>query len=240
MMMIKEAVILAGGFGTRLKSVVSDLPKPMADTGGRPFLSCLIDYLAIGGVRRVILSVGYMHETITDYFKTEWNGVEIRYVVEHKPLGTGGALKAALGAVSGSDVLVLNGDSFLRIDLADFSRFHLEKNGGMTMAVKRMKDLDRYGTVILDGETVRDFIEKMRAGAGYINAGVYILNKKRCGLLETDRESFSFEKDFLHKRTGSGSVFAYICNEYFIDIGLPEDYMKAKKDFGNLRKGGGI
>jgi len=234
---VREAVILAGGFGTRLKSVVSDVPKPMADVAGRPFLSVLLDYLASGGVERVILSVGFKREAISGFFGPSYKGMELIYVVEEKPLGTGGAMKRSLMAARDKDVLVLNGDSFLQLDLSGFVGFHRDNNSPITMAVKKMRDFDRYGAVRLDGPVVAGFIEKARTGTGYINAGVYLLDAQQCGLLDVQEDCFSFEKDFLQVRGGEASVYAYICNDYFIDIGLPEDYMRAQKELGNLKGG---
>lgn len=235
---IKEAIILAGGFGTRLRSVVSDLPKPMAPVGGIPFLAYLTDYLSSKGVTRIILSVGFKHEAVVDYFGSRRNGAGIDYVIEDKPLGTGGALKEALSLVEAQDALVMNGDSFLRLDVRGLSTAHYALGGAITMAVKEMDAFDRYGAVALNGVRVEQFEEKCFRKRGYINAGVYAVNKNRCGLLEMGADCFSFERDFLPEKAGAGAVFAYVCNDYFIDIGLPEDYARAQNESSNLLKGG--
>lgn len=234
---VREAVILAGGFGTRLRSVVSDRPKPMAAVTGRPFLALLLDYLASNGVERVILSVGYRHESISACFGSSYSSMELSYVVEEKPLGTGGALKRSLMAARTGNILVLNGDSYLRLDASSFAAFHFSKRSRITMAVKKMEDFDRYGSVELEGDKVTSFAEKGFTKSGYINAGVYLLDVDRCGLLDVQEDCFSFERDFLQGRKGEGSVYAFKCNDYFIDIGLPEDYMRAQKELSNLKGG---
>jgi len=198
----------------------------------------LLDYLARGGFKRVILSVGYRHEAISDYFGSSYGPMELVYVVEDEPLGTGGALKRSLLQARAADVFVLNGDSFLNLDASLFARFHLSIDSSITMAVKEMEDFDRYGTVVLENNEVRSFEEKRFTRSGFINAGVYLLNVKRCGLLDMQDVCFSFEKDFLQAREGEGSVYAFICNDYFIDIGLPEDYMRAQRELSNLKGGG--
>jgi len=234
---VREAVILAGGLGSRLRSLVSEVPKPMAQVTGKPFLSFLLDYLASSGVQRVILSVGYMHEAIRGCFGPSYNSMELSYVVEEKPLGTGGALKRSLSDARTGSILVLNGDSYLRLDASSFAGFHFSNRSTVTIAVKKMEECDRYGTVHLDGDKVSAFAEKGLTKSGYINAGVYLLDVDRCGLLEVKEDCFSFEKDFLQYRKGEGSVYAFICNDYFIDIGIPEDYMRAQKELSNLKGG---
>lgn len=234
---VREAVILAGGFGTRLQSVVSEVPKPMADVRGRPFLSLLLDYLSASGIQRVILSVGYKHEVISGFFSSSYNGMELSYAVEDRPLGTGGAIKRSLMEASRGDVLILNGDSFLQLDIERFAGSHRANGSDISMAVKMMEEFDRYGTVELDGNAVGGFVEKKFTRAGYINAGVYMLSRDGCGLLDVERECFSFEADFLQAGQGAGRIHAFICNDYFIDIGVPEDYMRAQKELGNLKGG---
>ncbi|WP_230410038.1 sugar phosphate nucleotidyltransferase [Candidatus Kuenenia stuttgartensis] len=178
-----EAIILAGGYGTRLQSVIKDIPKPMADINGRPFLSYLMDYLLCQNIRKILLSVGYKHEIIKNYFGLRYKNLDIEYVIEDKPLGTGGAIKEALKWVEGDDVVVLNGDTFFYLELKKLIEFHLAQDAILTIAVKLMHNFDRYGTVVLKEGKIINFEEKTFKAAGYINGGVYVIKKRFLSLL---------------------------------------------------------
>lgn len=232
---VTEAIILAGGLGTRLKSVVRDIPKPMADVCGRPFLSYLVKYLSGQGVKRVILSAGYRHEVIKGYFGTEYMGVKVDYAVEDKPLGTGGAVREAIKKASEENILVLNGDSFLDLDIRKFCGFHTERGAKLTIAVKPMRGCGRYGTVDVEKDMVVGFKEKAAGEAGCINAGVYVLRRDNSALLSRYGGNFSFETDFL--KHNHENTYAFICDGYFIDIGIPEDYIKAQTELTHVFKG---
>ncbi len=231
--MIREAIILAGGFGTRLKSVLQDLPKPMAPVNGRPFLSYLIQYLAGHGIERVILSTGYLHDKIEAYFGNNYHGIQILYSHETRPLGTGGGIRLALEKCTANEVLVMNGDSFFEINLKSFYRqFHL-CDGAFALSVRQVDDASRYGTIITDTDLrILGFREKDGNHApGDINAGVYIM-KRHDFLKETPPEiPFSLEQDFFEKKVATLKMFGFRFEGYFIDIGIPEDYEKVKKDF---------
>lgn len=233
---IKEAIVLAGGLGTRLRSVVKDLPKPMADIGGKPFLSYLLHFLSSGGVEKAILSTGYKHEAISNYFAARYEEMDIAYSVEEYPLGTGGAIREALKKVRGEDVFVINGDTLNMLDLKELSHFHYATNAQMTIAVRpsSINSGGRYGSVMLDGLKITGFDENASSESGYINAGVYVLKKE--SLLNMPEGSFSFEKDFLKKNLKK--TYAFITDDYFIDIGIPEDYMKAQTELVHVLKGG--
>jgi len=233
-----EAIILAGGFGKRLQSVVRDVPKPMADIDGRPFLSYIIEYLSEHGIKKVFLSVGYMHEKIIRYFGNNYSNLDIEYVIEHKPLGTGGAITEALRHTKEENILVLNGDTFFKIDPLEMLKFHKSKKAHMTIALKPMPDASRYGTVEAENQRVVGFKEKSLARGGYINAGIYILDRKLLEILKSYGEVFSFEIDFLPKNIINLRVFAFIRDSYFIDIGVPEDYEKAKTKLRAVLKRG--
>ncbi|MBI3795065.1 MAG: nucleotidyltransferase family protein [Nitrospinae bacterium] len=233
-----EAIILAGGFGTRLKDVVKDVPKPMADVGGKPFLRHIFEWLLKSGVSRVILSVGYRSEVIVNYFGASFCGVEIAYSSEDEPLGTGGAVRRALALAKSGDVLVLNGDSFFDVDPKKLFAFHLEKKSMMTMALKPMLDFERYGSVEVEGGMIVGFREKALVKSGLINAGVYVVRKKLAELLEEYKTPFSLEADFLQKKCLELKVAAYVGNGYFIDIGVPEDYKRARAEFEKCFQGG--
>jgi len=234
-MKIREAIVLAGGLGTRLRSVLKDLPKPMAPVGGRPFLEYLLRYLQQNGIEKVILSVGYKWEVIKAYFGDSFEGIKIVYSVENEPLGTGGAIKKSLFFVNSSDVFILNGDTLFNIDLKEFFAFHKKKRSVLSIALKAMSQFDRYGNVKIDNNNrIVSFEEKGYYESGLINGGIYLLNKDF--FMDLDwKDKFSFEKDFLEKYYKFYEFYGLPFNSYFIDIGVPEDYEKAKRDFEGLK-----
>lgn len=239
-MSLTEAIILAGGAGTRLQGVVKNVPKPMADIKGRPFLCYVMDYLLEHDINRILFSVGYKHEIIRDYFGSRYKNLEIEYVVENEPLGTGGAIKKAMEFVREDDFLILNGDTFFNVDLKKLFLFHLSNVPTLTLSLKPMNNFDRYGTVIIEGNMVKGFEEKSFRDFGYINGGVYAVNKGICSYLKqyNDNFRFSIEVDFLQKNVNLLKISAFISDGYFIDIGVPEDYEKAQKELDNIFKGG--
>lgn len=232
-----EAIILAGGAGRRLQSVVKDMPKPMADINGRPFLCYLLDYLSFQGITKILLSVGYKYEIIQDYFGLQYKTLDIRYVIEDKPLGTGGAIRKALELISGDEAVVLNGDTFFNLDLRKMVDFHHVENSILTIAVKPMHNFERYGTVIIKDSRVFGFEEKTFRQFGYINGGIYIIKKAVSEFFDYDRDAFSFEIDFLHKKIADTHPSAFISDSYFVDIGIPEDYRKAQEELDYILKG---
>jgi len=235
-----EAIILAGGKGTRLSNVVKGIPKPMADVNGTPFLGHVLGRLSASGVDRAILSVGYMFEAIQGYFGAKYKGLALDYVIENRPLGTGGAVKEALKSAREDDVFILNGDTYFEVSLAGLLCAHKEKDADVTISIKPMHDFDRYGTVTLD-ETgrVAGFKEKQFERHGLVNAGVYVLKTHMARVLDwyCPEECFSFEKDFLEVNVKALNVAPYLGEGYFIDIGIPEDYQRAKREFKTLREG---
>jgi len=234
--MIKEAIILAGGFGTRLQKVVKDVPKPMALINQKPFLNYLLKWLSFYGVSKVIFAVGYKYEIIKDFYGDDYNGVELSYSIENEPLGTGGAIRNALKNLEGDLFLVLNGDSFFDINLYDFSDFIIEKSANIGLALKQVEDVARYGSVNVDkDQRIIGFSEKsLTSGEGYMNAGIYIM--KREFLLGLDmKHSFSIEKDVFEKMLTEIEIFGFNDDGYFIDIGVPEDYYKAQNEFKEFK-----
>lgn len=225
-----EAIILAGGKGTRLQSVVSDVPKPMADINGKPFLAYLLHFLSTNGIRKVVLSVGYKYEVIMSYFSDCFENLRISYAIENEPLGTGGALVESLKQVTDSTILLLNGDSLFNVDVKRLYRYHNLHNFDVTLALKEMYDFDRYGTVSVENNKVIGFEEKVYKSWGHINGGVYVLKRSLFADI-THTDTFSFETDILQRYLRQLSVGAFIDNGYFIDIGIPEDYEKAQHDF---------
>lgn len=234
--MINEAVVLAGGLGTRLRSVVSTKPKPMADINGRPFLEYVLDYLKEQDITRVVLAVGYKHELISEHFSNAYKGLQISYSIEHEPLGTGGAIFKALELVISDDVYVLNGDTLFMVDLARMYEFHISKKSLLTIALKQIEKSDRYGNVFLDSnQRILSFQEKQSySTTQLINGGVYLINKNLFSKIDLPRK-FSFEKDFLERYCGELEFYGFISSAYFIDIGVPEDYERAKQELSKLQ-----
>lgn len=228
-----KAVVLAGGFGTRLRSVVSDVPKPLAPIAGRPFLAWLVDALAAQGVTQVTLSVHHQWEKIRDYFLAHPAPVPVECVVEEIPLGTGGALRhVAAHRPSAEPVLVLNGDTYARVDLRALYQAHLAQPAPLTMVLRLIEDSGRYGTVDVQGGTITSFNDGKEGVPGLINAGVYVISP---GLFDLPLPpSFSFERDFLPGRLHSLQPQAFMAGDYFIDIGIPEDYARAQKELPEL------
>ena len=219
-----QAIILCGGLGTRLKSVIKDIPKPMAPINGKPFLAFVLEYLKKQGIAEVVLSVSYKYELIQEYFKDEFEGIKICYNIEKELLSTGGAIKDALKFIQ-NQVYVLNGDTFFDIDLG---RLKLDESK-ICLALKQMNDFDRYGTVNVNEEGfVISFEEKIFKNQGLINGGIYLLDKdifKDFAL----QEKFSFE-EFLQENYEKLKARAEIFDDYFIDIGVPSDYERFKNE----------
>lgn len=228
--MIKEAIILAGGLGTRLRSAVPDLPKCMAPIHGRPFISYVINYLHSQGVERFIFSLGYMHEVIASYIKEHYSELDLEFIIEEEPLGTGGAIKYSCSKAKSADVLITNGDTFFDIDVEALSGFHADKKADCTLSLKPMQQFDRYGVVTLDeNERITSFKEKRFYESGLINGGLYALNVPSF-LSEDFPEKFSFEQHYLEAFYGSKNMYGCVQDAYFIDIGIPEDYKKAQAE----------
>ncbi len=224
-----EAIVLAGGFGTRLRAVVPDLPKPMAPIAGRPFLAILLERLASRGVSHVVLSIGYLAEKIIAAFGESYLGMDISYCVEEEPLGTGGAIVAASAHCRTDAYFVLNGDTFLEFEPQDLMAL-VSPHSPFVMTVHAVDDTARYGRVLIDEDHVTGFGEKNIAGAGSINAGVYGIHRSLfdgAGL----PTRFSFETDFMMPRVAALRPPVLEANGLFIDIGVPEDYARAQTLF---------
>jgi D-glycero-alpha-D-manno-heptose 1-phosphate guanylyltransferase len=236
--MLNTAIILAGGFGTRLQTVVSNLPKPMAPVNGIPFLNYQLQYLKHFGVKKIIFSVGYLFEKIQAYYKSEFNDLQIEYVIEEKPLGTGGGIRLALEECTDDLALVLNGDSFFDVPLTDFIRLHQTGSAQFSLALRKVENSARYGTIEVNtaNNRIRSFKEKANmVHAGLINGGVYIL-EKQLFLTHTPADiNFSIEKDFFETQLEPLNLNGYTFEGYFIDIGIPEDYHKAQHDFKTFK-----
>lgn len=227
-----DAIILAGGLGTRLREVVPALPKPLAPVAGKPFLAWILQSLAGSGtVTRVILSVGYRAGMIEAAFGSHFAGLELSYMRETEPLGTGGAMRLALANVRGTAALVLNGDSFADFDPQGLVAAHRAGGRSLTVSLASVADVARYGRVQVDGLSIIDFAEKGGSGPGQINAGIYAMAADLLGDLALPGR-FSFETDFLMPRLQMLRPNAYSLGGRFIDIGVPDDYRLAQSMFG--------
>ncbi len=220
-----QAIILAGGFGTRLRKVVSDRPKPMAIVNGRPFLEYILDNLIKAGFTSVVFAVGYMHEFIEDYFQNNYKGMDIKYSVEVEALGTGGCIMQALKYTTDEYVYVMNGDTYFDID---FKKLKTSKD--IMIACKYMENFDRYGEVVINSNNrILAFNEKQPKDKGFINGGIYVLNRNVFDRFNLDKK-FSLETDFFNPHMTDLYIEAYKSCDYFMDIGIPEDYLKFIKD----------
>jgi D-glycero-alpha-D-manno-heptose 1-phosphate guanylyltransferase len=230
-----DTIILAGGLGTRLRSVVSDLPKCMALVNEKPFLYYQLRYLSrFPAIKKIILSLGYKHEIIINWLN-QLHEFEFEYVysVEDTPLGTGGAIKKALNYTGDNDVLILNGDTLFDIDLNLFTKQHSEHNARLSIALKPMENFDRYGNVEINKQSIiTAFKEKTYCSAGQINGGIYLLSEKN--MMNGFPEKFSFEMEVLQQQINQRNIYGFIHNDYFIDIGIPEDYAKANRELNTV------
>lgn len=223
-----EAVVLAGGLGTRLRGVVADLPKAMAQVAGRPFLEILLDQCARKGFGRIVLSVGYLAQTIRAHFGDAYAGMQIDYAVEDSPLGTGGAVRLALTRCASDHAFVFNGDTYLDLEF-DAVEAHWQRHHRPIIVCRSVADTARYGRVQLDDSRSRliGFSEKGLAGPGLINAGCYVLGKNQLDGFAPG-SVFSLETDFLARSTQSVHFDVFVTAGHFIDIGIPDDYAKAQ------------
>ena len=231
--MISEAIILAEGFGTRLQHTLPGLPKPMAPVGGHPFLHFVLKHLSAQSIKHVVMSVGYRAEMIQSHVKDKYLGMSLIYEVEHEPLGTGGAINASMQHITGKHFIVINGDSLFRISMEKMWSMHHSHNADVTIALKPMRHFDRYGTVRLaeDGR-ITAFIEKRHTEEGLINGGTYIIGREQ--LQDNWPRQFSLERDFFEPQVRNKRIFGAVFNDYFIDIGIPEEYERAQHELGTL------
>lgn len=233
--MNKECIILAGGLGTRLKSVVNETPKCMALVANKPFLSYLFDQLEQAKFSHIVLALGYKAEIIINWLQNQKRSFNISYIIEEEPLGTGGAIKLALSKIKGENTFILNGDTLFRINFQELLIFHKDKEADISLALKKMTEFDRYGSVNINHEgRITKFEEKKYLEQGLINGGIYIINKNIFVSIDTSSK-FSFEKEVLENKVEDLKIFGLSYDDYFIDIGIPTDYDKANIDFLNFK-----
>lgn len=224
-----KVIILAGGLGKRLRNLVNNVPKVMADVNGVPFLYILLNNLSKYNVSEFIICVSYLKEKIINYFGNNFKGIPIKYSVEENPLGTGGAIKQAFDCFGVEKAIVLNGDTFVKIDYDFFYKNFY--NNTLSIVLTHSSDASRYGIVEVDNNYIIKFNEKTKIKvAGLINAGVYLINRNLFSVVDSNKSSnFSFEKDILEKYTVSLKIKYFETNSFFIDIGVPKSYLEAQK-----------
>jgi D-glycero-alpha-D-manno-heptose 1-phosphate guanylyltransferase len=227
-----EAIVLAGGFGTRLREVVPDLPKPMAPIAGRPFLEILLSQLSRKGFTRVVLSLGFMAEKVIDHFGERYAEMDLVYEVESTPLGTGGAIRAALDRCESDHIYVFNGDTYLDLEVDKLERLWLSQHRAV-IVVREVPDTARFGRVEMKDGRVNAFLEKGISGVGLINAGCYVLQKDALTGFPLGA-NFSIESEFFIKHLQRVVFDGFVTQGLFIDIGVPDDYVLAQTVLAGL------
>lgn len=222
-----QAIVLAGGFGTRLRSRVADVPKPMAPVAGRPFLDYLLDALQHQGCTQVVLATGHLSSVIERHVGTSHLGMQVLYSREDTPLGTGGAIRQALQLLPPLPTLVLNGDTWLELDLNAFLAWCDARSPADAVVLRRVPDVARFGSVTLDGERVLSFGEKAGTGPGLINAGVYRLRLQTFEGFNLPT-AFSIENDLFQPHVAKLDLRGHVSEGHFIDIGVPEEFDRAQ------------
>jgi NDP-sugar pyrophosphorylase family protein len=235
-----DAVILAGGLGTRLRAVLPDRQKVMADIGGRPLLARLIDFYTAAGAARVVVALGYRSDDVEDFIRRNTEHSNVVASIEPEPRGTGGALRHALPQLRSQTVLVANGDSFADVDFARLVDLHRARGCSITLALTRVDDVSRYGRVLIDdGCAVTRFEEKPPVGggeptsAGFVNAGIYLIERKVIASLPSNKP-FSLERDVFPQWIGRRGIYALAQQVPFIDIGTPESWAIASEFFAAI------
>lgn len=229
-----EVIVLAGGLGTRLRSMVPSLPKCLAEINEVPFIKYIIEYLKQNNINRIIFSLGYKSEYVVDYINKYNFGIDIVYSIEDKPLGTGGAVKKAIILAKSNDIYILNGDTFYDVNLLSFLSFHLKNKSACSISLKPMFNFERYGAVLINNNSqIIEFKEKEYCNVGLINGGVIIINVNYFNNLDLP-ETFSFEDIFIKKVIEQKRIYGLVNDNYFIDIGIPDDYKRAQIEFKNM------
>jgi len=224
-----EAIVLAGGFGTRLRALVSDTPKPMAPVAGKPFLEILLQALAQKGFKRVVLSLGFLAHKVTAHFEARFAGMDLHYVIEDQPLGTGGAVRLALESCLHDHIFVFNGDTFLDLEVNAIEAAW-QANRHPIIVCRQVPDTARYGSLLTDAGRVIGFLEKGAGGPGLINAGCYVFARDQLDSFKFN-QNFSLETDYLADAVTKTPFNIFVTEGLFIDIGVPEDYLRSQTLF---------
>jgi D-glycero-alpha-D-manno-heptose 1-phosphate guanylyltransferase len=227
---VRNAVLLAGGLGTRLETVSGGLPKPLIPVGGRPFIEYVLDGLLNAGCDRVVIAASYKWQLLRDHFGDRYKQCAVDWSIENERLGTGGAIRQAFEVFNLEAAFVLNADTLFRVDLVELEFQHRKSGAEVTVALREVSDVARFGEVVVDASgRITLFSEKGRSGPGLINGGVYLIDGKVWSGMKA-ANAFSFERDFLQKNAALGKFYGFTSREYFIDIGVPEDLERARRE----------
>lgn len=224
-----SVLILVGGQGSRLKEEVSDRPKPMAEINGRPFLDMIIGHAFESGLRHFVLCTGHMGNVIEAYYAGISGPSRISFSHESRPLGTAGAVKNAQGLIESESFVVMNGDSLCRADLSEFYRFHQERNADVSIVVTKTKHSVDCGTVTVNGSGRIERYEEKTGKGSYVNAGIYCMNRRLLATIPFDI-ACSLERDIFPTLIRQ-NFYAFVSPFGFIDIGTPDRYRDAKRQF---------
>jgi D-glycero-alpha-D-manno-heptose 1-phosphate guanylyltransferase len=227
-----EAVILAGGLGTRLRALVPNVPKPMAPVAGRPFLDVLLCHLERKGFTRIVLSVGYLGDQIVSHFGSQFRSLRLAYVREHQPLGTGGATRLALTKCIGDHAFVFNGDTFLDLEASNVEDMW-KLNRRPIVVAREVEDTVNCGRLLVEGSRIVGFTEKGISGPGLINAGCYVLGKDQLDSFQLN-QPFSLERDYFQRVIPLSRFEVFLTRGMFFDIGVPEEYIRASAMLAEL------
>ena len=223
------AIILVGGRGTRLGPLTDQTPKPLLPVAGRPFLFHVLDYLITQKIRQVILATGYLAGEFEQALGRKYRSLTIAYSSEETPLGTGGAITLALSHIIASNVFVLNGDTYFPADLAALATVHRARSASLSLVLRRIPDVSRYGHITTEQDVVTALHEKGAIGPGLINGGIYLL-KRDAFLADAPTGAFSLERELLPRWINRREVACTVTNNYFIDIGVPADLERAQHE----------
>lgn len=223
-----EAIILAGGFGTRLRGVVPDLPKPMAPINGKPFLEIILSLLARHGFTKIILSVGFMADKIIDHFGQQFLGMDIIYAQEPEALGTGGGVRFAMQYARADHTYIFNGDTYLDLEFTKLESYWQAHRCPIIVG-RHVDDTARYGKLVVAYEQALGFAEKGASGPGLINAGCYVFNHGQLEQFKLQKH-FSLEQEYLAHVVKTERIDVFVTGGMFIDIGVPEDYLRAQTE----------
>lgn len=227
------AIVLVGGLGTRLNSVSGGTPKPLISVGNRPFLEYVLDTLVDAESPSICLATSYRSQLFRSHFGTVYRGTPLTYSVETEPLGTGGAIHQCLVENDYSRALVLNGDTLFKIALRELVRAHVTADSTVTLALRSIDDVSRYGAVTRRPDNrISSFNEKGQGGPGLINGGTYVIDRSVFSKVTLPQNAFSFETDFLQKHVDTLRPLGVTFEGYFIDIGVPQDLEQARRDLG--------
>ncbi len=227
----ETAIILVGGRGTRLGALTEQTPKPLLSVVGRPFIFHILDYLIQQKINRVILATGYLAEEFVQTLGSKYRSLSLDYSYEDTPRGTGGAIALALAHADAPDFFVMNGDTYFPVDLISLVTVHTARRASLSLVLRKIPDVSRYGYITIEQDLVTAMHEKGATGPGMINGGIYLLNRAAF-VADAPTGAFSLERDLLPRWITQRAIACTIADDYFIDIGVPADLLRAQRELG--------